>query len=121
FEHGVIPPSDWHSFVSSATTILEYIWVKFSGLGFHAVGVFIILSGWALMQSTASRAATGPVSWAAWSRARFLRLYPMYWVAHLVYSTSTLVALLGPIDSRIVLILFRLRFVNLSRYFGYRH
>jgi peptidoglycan/LPS O-acetylase OafA/YrhL len=119
FEHGVIPPANWHSFVSSATTILEYIWVKLSGLGFHAVGVFIILSGWALMQSTASRAAKGPISWAAWYRARFLRLYPMYWVAHLVYLTSPFVARFEQIDSRIVLSLLGLRFVNISTNFYY--
>src|SRR6266404_3887871 len=119
FEHGLLPPADSHRFVASAATILEYIWVKLSGLGFHAVGVFIILSGWALMQSTASRAAKGPISWAAWYRTRFLRLYPMYWVAHLVYLTSPFVARFEKIDSRIVLSLLGLRFVNIGMNFYY--
>jgi len=119
FEQGVIPPADWHSFAASAATILKYIWVKLSGLGFHAVGVFIVLSGWALMQSTSSRAAKGPMSWTAWYRARFLRLYPMYWVAHLVYLTSPFVARFEQIDSRIVLSLLGLRFVNISMNFYY--
>src|SRR5437763_2154341 len=119
FEHRILPPADWHSFAAGAATILKYIWVKLSGLGFHAVGVFIILSGWVLMQSTASRAAKGPVSWTAWYRARFLRLYPMYWVAHLVYLTSPFVTRLEPIDSRIMLSLLGLRFVNISMNFMY--
>ncbi|PYS39664.1 MAG: hypothetical protein DMF71_14790, partial [Acidobacteria bacterium] len=119
FEHGILPPADWHSFAAGAATILKYIWVKLSGLGFHAVGVFIILSGWVLMQSTASQEAKGPVSWTAWYRARFLRLYPMYWVAHLVYLTSPFVARLERIDSRIVLSLLGLRFVNISTNFYY--
>ena len=51
FEHGVIPPADWHSFVSSATTILEYIWVKLSGLGFHAVGVSTALDAASLLKA----------------------------------------------------------------------
>src|SRR5437870_5576653 len=88
FEHGSLPPADWSSLAAGAITLLKLAWLKVSGLGFHAVGVFIILSGWALMQSTARRAVAGPVSWGAWYRARLLRLYPMYWVAHLIYLTS---------------------------------
>ena len=56
FEHGELPPSDWSSIVGSITTFLGLAWLQISGLGFHAVGVFIILSGWALMESTARRA-----------------------------------------------------------------
>ena len=64
------------------TYCLRLAWFKVSGLGFHAVGVFIILSGWTLMQSTARRAEKGEIAWGSWYWARFLRLYPMYWVAH---------------------------------------
>src|SRR5207253_8234992 len=66
--------------------------LKISGIGFHAVGVFIILSGWALMESTARRAESASLKWGNWYRARSLRLYPMYWVAHLVYLVSPFVA-----------------------------
>ena len=59
FQHGVLPPPDWSNIAASALTILRLAWLKISGLGFHAVGVFIILSGWTLMQSTARRAETG--------------------------------------------------------------
>src|SRR6266498_5044546 len=103
FEHGTLPPADWNGLDASALTIARLVWLKVSGLGFHAVGVFIILSGWTLMQSTARRAESGAVAWGGWYRARFLRLYPMYWVAHLVYLLSPFVARLEPVDSRIVL------------------
>jgi peptidoglycan/LPS O-acetylase OafA/YrhL len=119
FEHGSIPPADWSGFAASVATILRYVWLQVSGLGFHAVSVFIILSGWALMQSTANRAAAGPISWGAWYCARFLRLYPMYWVAHLVYLVSPFVARLEPVDGRIVWSLLGLRFVDITMNFMY--
>jgi peptidoglycan/LPS O-acetylase OafA/YrhL len=100
-------------------TILRLVWFKVSGLGFHAVGVFIILSGWTLMQSTARRAESSSVAWGTWYRARFLRLYPMYWVAHLVYLLSPFVARLEPVDSRIVLSLLGLRFIDIQMNFMY--
>ena len=67
------------------------------------MGVFIILSGWALVESTARRADSGALTWGVWYRSRFLRLYPMYWVAHLVYLVSPFVVRPEPVDGRIVL------------------
>src|SRR5437870_6300746 len=119
FQYGVLPPADWSNFAASALTILKLVWFKVSGLGFHAVGVFIILSGWTLMQSTARRAESGAIAWGTWYRARFLRLYPMYWVAHLVYLVSPFVARLEPVDSRIILSLLGLRFIDIQMNFMY--
>jgi peptidoglycan/LPS O-acetylase OafA/YrhL len=119
FEHGELPPDDWSNLAHSATTILGNVWLYVSGLGFHAVGAFIILSGWVLMESTASRATSGAVEWGKWYRARFLRLYPMYWVAHLVYLLSPFVARLEPVDGRIVWSLLGLRFVDITMNFMY--
>ena len=115
FQHGVLPPTDWSNFSAGALTILRLAWFKVSGLGFHAVGVFIILSGWTLMQSTMRRSESGPAAegWSTWYRARFLRLYPMYWVAHLVYLLSPFVARLEPVDDRIILSLLGLRFIDI--------
>src|SRR5437899_1542609 len=117
YQYGVLPPADWSNLAGSALTILRLVWFKVSGLGFHAVGVFIILSGWTLMQSTARRAES--VAWGSWYRARFLRLYPMYWVAHLVYLLSPFVAHLEPVDSRIILSLLGLRFIDIQMNFMY--
>ena len=119
FQHGVLPPPDWSNLAASVLTILRLVWSKVSGLGFHAVGVFIILSGWTLMQSTMRRAESGPMAWGGWYRARLLRLYPMYWVAHLVYLVSPFVARLEPVDSRIILSLLGLRFIDIQMNFMY--
>jgi peptidoglycan/LPS O-acetylase OafA/YrhL len=119
FEHGSLPPADWSGPIASVVTIFSIAWLKVSGLGFHAVGVFIILSGWALMESTARKAAAGRMAWGAWYFARFIRLYPMYWVAHLVYLISPCVARLEPIDCRIILSLLGLRFVHITMNFMY--
>jgi peptidoglycan/LPS O-acetylase OafA/YrhL len=119
FEHGSLPPPDWHSVLSSALSFLGIAWLQISGLALHSVSVFIILSGWALMQSTARRAAKGELSWLAWYRARLLRLYPMYRVAHLVYLVSPFVARWEPVDQRIILSLLGLRFIDIDMNFFY--
>jgi peptidoglycan/LPS O-acetylase OafA/YrhL len=119
FQHGVLPPADWTSLGAGALSILRLAWLKVSGLGFHAVGVFIILSGWTVMQSTMRRAESGSIGWSAWYGTRFLRLYPMYWVAHLVYLLSPFVARLEPVDDRIILSLLGLRFIDIQMNFMY--
>jgi len=119
FEHGELPPPDWSNLITGLQTILGAIWLQISGVGFHAVGVFIILSGWALMESTVRRAESGDLAWITWYRSRFLRLYPMYWVAHLVYLLSPFIVRPEPVDGRIVLSLLGLRFVDISMNFYY--
>jgi peptidoglycan/LPS O-acetylase OafA/YrhL len=119
FEHAQFPADDWSSLAAGTITILRMAGLKVSGIGFHAVGVFIILSGWALMESTARRAETTSLKWGSWFGARFLRLYPMYWVAHLVYLVSPFVARLEPVDSRIILSLLGLRFIDITMNFMY--
>src|SRR5262249_5629124 len=101
FEHYELPPNDWSNLLTGTISILRDAWWEISGLGFHAVGAFIIMSGWTLMQSTTARVETGHVAWGKWYFARFTRLYPMYWVAHLVYLVSPFVARLEPVDERI--------------------
>ena len=119
FEHGALPPPDWSSLAAGLTTFLGLAWIKLSGLGFHAVGVFIILSGWALMQSTGRRADKGSIAWGEWYWARFIRLYPMYWVAHLVYLVSPFTARFEKIDGRFLLSLLGLRFIDIENNFYY--
>jgi peptidoglycan/LPS O-acetylase OafA/YrhL len=119
FQFGVLPPADWSGLTAGALTIARLVWFKVSGLGFHAVGVFIILSGWTLMQSTMRRAESGAIAWGSWYCARLFRLYPMYWVAHLVYLLSPFQARLEPVDSRIILSLLGLRFIDIQMNFMY--
>jgi peptidoglycan/LPS O-acetylase OafA/YrhL len=119
FEHTQFPVEDWSNLAAGTVTVIRMVWLKISGIGFHAVGVFIILSGWALMESTARRAESSSLKWGSWFGARFLRLYPMYWVAHLVYLVSPFVARLEPVDSRIILSLLGLRFIDITMNFMY--
>jgi peptidoglycan/LPS O-acetylase OafA/YrhL len=104
----------WDGVAASVATLVRLAWLGISQLGFHAVGLFLIVSGWALVQAAAYRADSGPVAWGAWYRARLLRLYPMYWVAHLVYLVSPFVARLEPVDGRIIWSLSGLRFVAIQ-------
>src|SRR5438128_7761357 len=71
------------------------------------------------MQSTARRAESCSLKCGSCFRARCLRLYPMYWVAHLVYLVSPFVARLEPVDSRIILSLLGLRFIDIQMNFMY--
>src|SRR5436853_2908464 len=119
FDHYQFPAADWSGLAASAMSTLRAGWWQISGLGFHAVGAFIILSCWTLMQSTMARAESGHVAWGAWYGARFVRLYPMYWVAHIVYLLSPFVARLEPVDERIILSLLGLRFINIEMNFMY--
>ena len=82
--------------------IAKGIFVAFSQFGFHAVGVFLVMSGFGL---TYSLAKTGEpeAGWAGWYRARVLRLFPMYWVAHVIYLISPFQARLEPLDYRFIL------------------
>src|SRR5437763_11256330 len=119
FEHYQVPPNNWNNLIAGTMSILRSAWWEVSGLGFHAVGAFIILSGWTLVQSTMARAESCHIGWGKWYFARFTRLYPMYWVAHLVYLVSPFVARLEPVDERIVLSLLGLRFINIEMNFMY--
>jgi peptidoglycan/LPS O-acetylase OafA/YrhL len=76
--------------------------VAISQVGFHAVAVFLVLSGFGL---TYSLAKTGEPAggWLGWYRSRLLRLFPMYWVAHLVYLLLPFQARYEALDYRFVL------------------
>src|SRR5205085_2311381 len=63
FEHTQFPAEDWTNLAAGTVTVIRMMWLKISGIGFHAVGVFIILGGWALMESTARRAESSSLKW----------------------------------------------------------
>jgi peptidoglycan/LPS O-acetylase OafA/YrhL len=71
------------SFASKISVWLKIGWLALSQLGFHAVGMFLVLGGWALGASTCKKAEREPIEWRTWYFQRFTRLYPMYWVGHL--------------------------------------
>ncbi len=51
-----------------------------------AVGIFVIMSGYGLTRSAFSRERKGQLRWGAWLGDRFWRLYPFFWVAHLIFA-----------------------------------
>lgn len=80
----------------------QALFAAFSQLGSQAVAVFLLLSGFGLTYAlgTEAKPATG---WRHWVRRRLLRLFPMYWTAHLVWLVSPFVARTDPIDWRFLL------------------
>ena len=109
----------WESASASIETAARVVWFAISGCGYHAVGLFIIVSGWSLAAASARREAKAPIAWGEWYRSRFIRLYPMYWLAHLVYLVSPFVARLEPIDYRFLISLTGLRMIDISMNFMY--
>ncbi|MGH7840068.1 MAG: acyltransferase family protein [Candidatus Binataceae bacterium] len=78
------------------------IFAAVAGVGFHGVGVFIVMSGFGLSYSLMRRGGP-PGGWRGWYRSRLVRLFPMYWAAHLLYLVSPFQARLEPIDYRFIL------------------
>ncbi|MBI4514191.1 MAG: acyltransferase [Deltaproteobacteria bacterium] len=105
--------------VGSPECAARALFIGFSSLGFHAVGVFIVLSGFALSFALARKGAAGAVDWRAWYRNRLVRLFPLYWCAHLIYLASPSQVYLEPIDYRFVLSFFGDRVVPLTEIFYY--
>lgn len=87
------------SALETAGCAVKAVFVGVSLLGFHAVSVFLLLSGFGLAHSLARTWRPG-TPWRGWYRARLLRLFPMYWVAHLVIVVSPFVWRPEPIDGR---------------------
>ncbi len=67
--------------------------------GPQAVGVFLALSGFSLTLGLLKSAQ----GWPAWYGRRFLRLFPLYWAAHLIYLISPCINRTEPIDFRFLL------------------
>jgi peptidoglycan/LPS O-acetylase OafA/YrhL len=104
-------PHYFSSFLSQCapTSSLETVgcfakgaYVAVASVGFHAVAVFLILSGFGLTYSLARTGEPGG-GWREWYRGRLLRLFPMYWLAHIIYLVSPFVTRPEPIDYRFVL------------------
>ena len=80
----------------------QALYAAIAEVGFHAVGVFIVMSGFGLTYSLA-RTGGPPDGWRRWYSSRLVRLFPMYWAAHLLYAVSPFEARLEPIDHRFLL------------------
>ncbi|MBI3798778.1 MAG: acyltransferase [Deltaproteobacteria bacterium] len=90
------------SVLGTVGCIAQGFLVATAEVGFHAVSVFLVLSGFGLTYSLA-RTGEPEGGWIGWYRGRLLRLFPMYWVAHLVYLVSPFIARPEPLDYRFLL------------------
>lgn len=113
-----IHQADPRSAAAFVTCIGRAIFNAIAGVGFHAVGVFIVMSGFGLCLSLAR--TNGPRDgWRGWYRSRLLRLFPMYWAAHLLYLVSPFQSRPEPIDYRFILSFFGDRIVPIYMMFYY--
>jgi peptidoglycan/LPS O-acetylase OafA/YrhL len=92
-------PADASAF---AVTACRALFNAVAGVGFHAVGVFVVMSGFGLCMSLA-RTGGPRGGWRGWYSARLFRLFPMYWAAHLVFLLSPFQSRPEPIDYRFIL------------------
>jgi peptidoglycan/LPS O-acetylase OafA/YrhL len=106
------------SAIAEVGCTIEAMAVAVVKFGFHAVAVFLVLSGFGL---TYSLAKTGEPQggWLGWYKSRVLRLFPMYWLAHIVYLVSPFQSRPEPIDYRFVLSFFGDRFYPIDMIFYY--
>jgi len=120
FMTGVVRPETWTGLLPFLHSMGRSVFLGVSMLGFHAVGLFLVASGFVLAQS-AVRAAEKPggVAWGSWILHRLVRLYPMYWFAHLIYLISPFEARLEPVDWRFAVSLSGLRFLWIDYNFFY--
>jgi peptidoglycan/LPS O-acetylase OafA/YrhL len=107
-----------HSLRSQALCFVSAALTAVTKLGFHAVGVFLVLSGCGLSYSLA-KIGNSADGWLGWYRTRVIRLFPMYWVAHLVYLVSPFQARLEPMDYRFILSILGDRVVPIGTIFYY--
>ncbi len=95
---GHCQPDSW---LQSIGCSLGSLFVAVTSLGFHAVDVFLVASGFGL---TYAMRSDGPQqNWLRWYGKRLVRLFPMYWLAHLIYLVSPFVARLEALDYRFLL------------------
>ena len=106
------------SVASTLLCLAKGFFVAVANVGFHAVGVFLLMSGFGLTFSLA-RTGNPENGWGAWYRSRVLRLFPMYWVAHIIYLASPFQAHLEPLDYRFVLSFLGDRIVPIYMIFSY--
>ena len=120
FMTGVVRPETWTGVLPFLSSMGRSVFLGISMLGFHAVGLFLVASGFVLAQS-AVRAADKPggVAWGSWILHRLVRLYPMYWFAHLIYLISPFEARLEPVDWRFAVSLSGFRFLWIDYNFFY--
>jgi peptidoglycan/LPS O-acetylase OafA/YrhL len=98
--------------------IARAIIVAISMAGRQGVHVFLVMSGFGLAYSLA-RTGNPENGWRGWYKSRVLRLFPLYWLAHIIYLVSPFQARYEPIDYRFILSFLGDRICPVSTIFYY--
>ena len=97
------------SFLQTLGCIVDGVLAAIFERGSQGVAVFVVASGFGLTYSLVRKGMPAG-GWGRWYWKRLIRLYPLYWLAHLVCLVSPFVALADPIDYRFLLSFFGERF-----------
>ncbi len=104
--------------IGSLSCAVEGIVAAIIQRGAQGVGVFILFSGFGLTYSILRRGGV-ETSWTVWYRRRFKRLFPVYWLAHIVFLVSPLAVLHDKVDYRFLLSFFGDRIFPVDKMFFY--
>jgi peptidoglycan/LPS O-acetylase OafA/YrhL len=85
--------------------------------GAQGVAVFLLFSGFGLTYSLVKKG--GEPSWKKWYGNRLIRVFPLYWLAHIVFLFSPFQYDHYPIDYRFILSFFGDRFYPVAQMFYY--
>ena len=117
--------SNFPSFIQECTAAtafpicgLEGLIVALQQRGAQTVGVLLVLSGFGLTCALAKSEAPQD-GWRSWYSRRLVRLFPLYWAAHLVYLLSPIAYEQDPIDIRFLLSFFGNRILPVETMFFY--
>jgi peptidoglycan/LPS O-acetylase OafA/YrhL len=106
------------SFLGTIGCVVDGLLAAIFERGSQAVAVFIVASGFGLTYSLVKKGLP-PGGWGLWYRRRVLRLFPLYWLGHLLCLVSPFVVLRDPIDYRFFLSFFGNRFFPADVMFYY--
>jgi len=111
------PISLWETLGCIAEGLLAMLFQR----GPDAAGAFLVLSGFGLTYALISMGVPEPPEsgWGPWYGKRFLRLFPLYWLAHLIYLVSPFISRTDPLDHRFILSLLGDRFMPAATMFYY--
>lgn len=90
------------SFLETVGCVLNGVLAAIFERGSQGVAVFVVASGFGLTYSLVRKGLPAG-GWGQWYWKRLLRLYPLYWLAHLVCLVSPFASVSGAIDYRFLL------------------
>ncbi|MCE5335861.1 MAG: acyltransferase [Desulfobacteraceae bacterium] len=113
FVEGCAPTSLFGSF----SCAIEGLIIGLFQRGAQGVGVFVLFSGFGLTYSLVRKGDLAP-AWGKWFKRRFVRLFPIYWLAHLIFLVSPF-QVHDAVDYRFILSLFGERVYPIDTAFYY--